>query len=93
MQIDVLTLFPDMFDGPMTQSMMWKARDKGLLNLELYDIRDWSYNKHRQVDDTPYGGGGGMLLRADVLVPAVETVLAERERYPSYYDVSTRSDI
>ena len=82
MQIDVLTLFPDMFDGPMTQSMMWKARDKGLLNLQLHDIRDWSYNKHRQVDDTPYGGGGGMLLRADVLVPAVKTVLTDAKDVP-----------
>lgn len=82
MQIDVLTLFPAMFEGPMTQSMMWKAQDKGLLKLNLHDIRDWSINKHRQVDDTPYGGGGGMLLRADVLVPAVESVTNHAPNIP-----------
>lgn len=73
-RIDVLTLFPRMFDGPMSESMMWKARQMGLLDLRLHDIRDYSANKHRKVDDTPYGGGGGMILRADVLVRAVEAV-------------------
>jgi tRNA (guanine37-N1)-methyltransferase len=73
MQIDVLTLFPQMF-APMHESMMWKAQDRALLDLHLHDIRDWALGAHRSVDDTPYGGGGGMLLRADVLVPAVEAV-------------------
>lgn len=77
MRIDVLTLFPGMFQGPMTESMMWKARDRHLLDLYLHNIRDYSTDKHRAVDDTPYGGGGGMVLRADVLIPAVEQVLAE----------------
>lgn len=71
MRVDVLTLFPEMFDGPMTASMMWKARDRGLLDLHLHNIRDWSVDKHRSVDDTPYGGGGGMLLRVDVLGAAI----------------------
>lgn len=74
MRIDILTLFPEMFTGPMSTSMLWKARDRGLLDLHLHDIRDYSTDKHRAVDDTPYGGGGGMLLRADVVVPAVEAV-------------------
>lgn len=74
MQIDVLTLFPGMFEGPMTQSMMWKARDRGLLDLHIHDIRDHALDKHRTVDDTPYGGGGGMVLRADVVVRAVEAL-------------------
>lgn len=74
MRIDVLTLFPGMFDGPMNQSMMWKARDRALLDLHVHDIREFAIDKHRSVDDTPYGGGGGMVLRADVLVPAVEAI-------------------
>ena len=74
MRVDVLTLFPGMFQGPMTASMMWKARDRGLLDLRLHDIRDWTTDAHRTADDAPYGGGGGMILRADVLVPAVEAV-------------------
>ena len=74
MRIDILTLFPSMFAGPMNESMMWKAQDRGLLQLQIHDIRDYAANKHRAVDDTPYGGGGGMVLRADVVVPAIEGV-------------------
>lgn len=74
MRIDVLTLFPGMFQGPMTESMMWKARDRGLLDLRLHDIRDYTTDRHRTVDDTPYGGGGGMVMKVDVLVRAVEAV-------------------
>jgi len=73
-QIDVLTLFPQMFEGPMGLSMMWKAQERGLLRLHLHDLRDWGEGRRRQVDDTPCGGGGGMILRADVLVRAIEEV-------------------
>jgi tRNA (guanine37-N1)-methyltransferase len=76
MRIDILTLFPSMFDGPMTESMLWKARDRKLLDLRLHQMRDYTLDKHNKVDDTPYGGGGGMLLRADVVVRAVEAVQA-----------------
>jgi tRNA (guanine37-N1)-methyltransferase len=63
-----------MFTGPMNESMMWKAQDRRLLDLRIHDIRDYALDKHRKVDDTPYGGGGGMLMRADVLVRAVESL-------------------
>lgn len=82
MQIDILTLFPGMFAGPMNESMMWKAQDRGLLNLHLHDIREYATNKHRSVDDTPYGGGGGMVLRADVVIPAIESVIQEVPQTP-----------
>lgn len=75
MRIDVLTLFPAMFDGPMTESMLWKARDRGLLDLRLHQIRDYAADKHHSVDDTPYGGGGGMIMRPDVVTDAVEAAL------------------
>jgi tRNA (guanine37-N1)-methyltransferase len=74
MQIDVLTLFPQMFDVPMGESMMWKARDRDLLHFAAHDIRDYALDKHRQVDDTPYGGGGGMVLKPDVVVRAIEAI-------------------
>jgi len=73
MRIDVLSLFPQMFT-PMNESMMWKAQDRQLMEFYTHDIRDWSQSKHRVVDDTPYGGGGGMVLKADVVVRAVEGV-------------------
>lgn len=75
MRIDVLTLFPAMFQGPMTESMLWKARDHGLLDLRLHDIRDFTTDKHRTADDIPYGGGGGMIMKAEPVVSAVESVL------------------
>jgi len=74
-RVDILTLFPGMFHGPMTESMMWKARDRQFLDLRIHDIRDYSTDKHRTVDDTPYGGGGGMLMRVDVVVRAVESLV------------------
>lgn len=79
MRIDVLTLFPGMFTGPMTESMMWKAQDRELLDLQIHDMRDYAENKHRQVDDTPYGGGGGMVLKPDVVVNAVEQIRGDAE--------------
>lgn len=77
MRIDILTLFPAMFEGPMTESMLWKARDRGLLDLRLHQIRDYTTDPHHTADDTPYGGGGGMLMKPDVLVRAVEGVLED----------------
>ncbi|MBC7872061.1 MAG: tRNA (guanosine(37)-N1)-methyltransferase TrmD [Chitinophagaceae bacterium] len=82
MRIDVLTLFPGMFQGPMTESMMWKAQDRRLLDLRLHNIRDHTTDKHRSVDDTPYGGGGGMILRPDVIVKAVESVIEGQPNVP-----------
>ncbi len=77
MRIDVLTLFPAMFEGPMTESMLWKARDRGLLDLRLHQIRDFTTDSHRTVDDTPYGGGGGMIMKPEPVVSAAESVLGD----------------
>ena len=74
MRIDVLTLFPSMFEPVMSESMMWKARDRGSLDFHAHDIRDYAEDRHRKVDDSPYGGGGGMILKPDVLVQAIEAV-------------------
>jgi tRNA (guanine37-N1)-methyltransferase len=77
MRIDVMTLFPAMFQGPMTESMLWKARDRGLLDLRLHDIRDFTTDKHRTADDIPYGGGGGMIMKAEPVVSGIESVLSD----------------
>jgi tRNA (guanine37-N1)-methyltransferase len=79
MRIDVLSLFPEMFTVPMNVSMMWKAREHGFLEFHAHNIRDWAQNKHNTVDDTPYGGGGGMLMRVDVVVRAVEAVRGDED--------------
>jgi tRNA (guanine37-N1)-methyltransferase len=77
MRIDVLTLFPGMFQGPMTESMMWKAQDQDLLQLHIHDIRHYTTDNHRTTDDIPYGGGGGMVMKPDVVVRAIESVLQD----------------
>jgi tRNA (guanine37-N1)-methyltransferase len=84
MRIDILTLFPEMFAGVMNVSMMWKAQAHGYLDLRLHQLRDWTTDRHRTIDDTPYGGGGGMVMRADIVVRAVEDVLTQGEPAPVY---------
>ncbi len=79
MRIDVLTLFPEMFPGYLGQSLLKRAIDAGLIDIQLHDIRDWAHNKHQQVDDRPFGGGPGMVLRPEPVVECVEAVQAQVE--------------
>ncbi|SCW74800.1 tRNA (guanine37-N1)-methyltransferase [Paenibacillus tianmuensis] len=82
MKIDVLTLFPAMFDGVFTSSILGKAREKGLVELNTVNFRDYANNKHNTVDDYPYGGGGGMVLKPEPLFAAVEDVTSGLESKP-----------
>jgi tRNA (guanine37-N1)-methyltransferase len=72
MKISVITLFPEMFDKVFNQSMLWKAQDKKLVEFELIDLRQFGLGPRHQVDDTPYGGGDGMLLKPEPIFAAVE---------------------
>ncbi|WP_290033836.1 tRNA (guanosine(37)-N1)-methyltransferase TrmD [Ligilactobacillus cholophilus] len=74
MQIDILSLFPQMFDGPMNSSMIGKAQEKGIVNIDVTDFREFTTNKQHHVDDTPYGGGAGMLLQAQPIFDALDMV-------------------
>lgn len=71
-KIQVVTLFPEMFDGVLNNSMMWKAQDKGVAEFIMIDLRQYGLGPRRTVDDTPYGGGDGMLLKPEPLFAAVE---------------------
>lgn len=79
MKFDVLTLFPEMFE-PVKQSVIGKAVEKKLININLINIRDFSKDKHKKVDDTPYGGGAGMVMRPDVVYDAYQSVKEERAK-------------
>ncbi|MEI7027358.1 tRNA (guanosine(37)-N1)-methyltransferase TrmD [Paenibacillus sp. y28] len=79
MRVDVLTLFPEMFHGVFTSSILGKAADKGIISLQTVNFREFAGNKHNTVDDYPYGGGGGMVLKAEPVFKAVEHVLAEAQ--------------
>jgi tRNA (guanine37-N1)-methyltransferase len=74
LRIDVLTIFPAWFEGPLTTSLLGKARAAGTLDLRVHDLREWTTDRHRTVDDAPYGGGAGMVMRPDVWFAAAEGV-------------------
>lgn len=82
MNIHVLSLFPDMFTGVFGSSILKKAQEKGAVQLAVSDIRDFSDNKHKQVDDYPYGGGAGMVLKPEPMFQAVETLTNGLEKKP-----------
>lgn len=79
MRIDVITLFPGMFEGPLTESILQRARDAKLLDLHFHDLREFGRGEYRQIDDQPYGGGAGMVMRADVLVDAIEKISSKQQ--------------
>src|SRR5258706_8481746 len=81
----ILTLFPEMFPGPLGVSLIGKAREKDLWSLDVRNIRDFGEGKHRTVDDTPAGGGPGMVMRADVAAAAIDAAQRDRPGRPLIY--------
>lgn len=77
MKFDILTLFPAMFSGPMGESIIGRAADRGLIDINCRNIRDFAFDKHRTVDDTPYGGGAGMLMKVEPLAACIEQAKAD----------------
>lgn len=80
MNIDILTLFPEMFDSVLGSSMLGKAQDRGIFNVRTLNIRDYTLDKHKKTDDTPYGGGAGMVMSAQPVFDALRAVNAESKR-------------
>lgn len=79
MRFDIFTLFPGIFEGPLRESMIKRAIDAGLLDVQLHNIRDYAAGKHQVTDDYPYGGGGGMVMKPEPVFKAVESVLGIRD--------------
>ncbi len=75
MRFDLITIFPEFFDGPLDYGIVRRAREVGLLAVEVYDLRDFTHDRHRTVDDRPFGGGEGMVLKPEPLFEAVESLL------------------
>ena len=76
MDIAILTLFPEMFTGPFSESMLKRAQERGLLSIHLHNIRDYTHDNHHTADDTPFGGGQGMVMKPEPLFEAVEAAIA-----------------
>lgn len=79
MKIDILTLFPDMFEGPFNESIVKRAQDKSLVEIKIHDLREWGLDDRRTVDDRPYGGGPGMILRVDVIDAALQSLITNHQ--------------
>lgn len=84
MRIDVITILPEFFAGPFNTSLLARAVEEGILDLRVHDLRAWARDRHRSVDDSPYGGGAGMVMRADVWFEAAEAVWADEEPQTSH---------
>jgi tRNA (guanine37-N1)-methyltransferase len=80
MKIGVLTLFPAMFAGPLDESIVKRARETGLVDLKIHNLRDWTHDRHKTVDDRPFGGGPGMLLKPEPLFEAIESLKRDKTR-------------
>jgi tRNA (guanine37-N1)-methyltransferase len=76
-RFDCFTLFPEMFTGPFDASIIKRAQTNGAVEIEVHDLRTWTYDRHRTADDAPYGGGAGMVMMASPIVEGVETVLGD----------------
>ncbi|MBI3669657.1 MAG: tRNA (guanosine(37)-N1)-methyltransferase TrmD [Acidobacteria bacterium] len=79
MRFDIITIFPEFFDGPLDYGIVRRARETGLLEVEVHDLREFTRDRHRTVDDRPFGGGEGMVLKPEPLFEAVEALLAESQ--------------
>lgn len=80
MKFDIVTLFPKMFEGVFGESMIKRAVDKKIIEIKTHDMRQWAWNNYGAVDDTPYGGGVGMLIRVDVVAKAIKEIYNEKSR-------------
>ncbi|MBQ6130129.1 tRNA (guanosine(37)-N1)-methyltransferase TrmD [Candidatus Saccharibacteria bacterium] len=80
MRFSIITLFPEALEPYLRSSMMWKATEKGIVDFELINLRDFGLGPHKSVDDTPYGGGDGMLLRCEPVFSAIESVKTENSK-------------
>ncbi|MFM1894677.1 MAG: tRNA (guanosine(37)-N1)-methyltransferase TrmD [Crocinitomicaceae bacterium] len=79
MRIDILTILPKLFDGPFSDSILKRAQEKGHVTIHLHNLRDYSTDKHKNVDDYQYGGGAGMVMRVEPIAACIEKLKAERE--------------
>ncbi len=82
MKFDIFSLFPAFFQSYFEISILQKAIEKNLLEIDVHNIRDWTFDKHHVTDDTPYGGGGGMVMKAEPIFQAVEDVLGKNNQQP-----------
>jgi len=80
MKIDILTIFPEMFEGPFRESMIKRAQEKKLVEIKIHDLRQWTKDKHKTVDDKPFGGGPGMVIKVEVIDKALKDLKTDKTK-------------
>src|SRR6266700_2690717 len=80
MKIDILTLFPEICRGPLSESIMKRAQENGIVDIRIHNLRDWTTDKHHVVDDAPFGGGPGMVMKPEPIFAAVESLRNENSK-------------
>ena len=93
MIIDIMTLFPEMCEAFLSESIIGRARKKGIIEIKCHQIRDFAYDKHKRVDDTPYGGGKGMLMLAEPIYKCFENICSERGTRPMLIYMSPKGQV
>ncbi len=93
MKFHIVTIFPEFFRGPFEHGVIQKAREAGLIEIHVHDLRTWTYDRHRTVDDRPFGGGEGMLLKAGPIFEAVEAIWPERSEGSKVVLLSASTEI
>lgn len=93
MKVDILTLFPKMFPSVFNTSILGRAQEKNLLEIKLHDIREYAENKHRSCDDSPYGGGAGMVMMVQPVLSCIESLIQTCERMPKRIYLSPRGKV
>jgi tRNA (guanine37-N1)-methyltransferase len=93
MKIDILTLFPEVCRAPLNESMMKRAQESGALDLTIHNLRDWTTDKHHVVDDAPFGGGQGMVMKAEPIFKAVEQLRGEEGKTSNVQPASARDGL
>src|SRR3979409_1817669 len=83
MKIDILTLFPDICRAPLGESIMKRAQENGIVDLQIHNLRDWTSDKHHMVDDAPFGGGQGMVMKPEPIFAAVEDLRGRTQKTPN----------
>lgn len=80
MKFHLITIFPDIFSSYINESIIWRARKKKKIEIKVHDLRRWTTDKHKTVDDTPYGGGAGMVMKADVIFKAIKSITRGKKK-------------
>lgn len=93
MRFHIITIFPEIFDSYFNESIIKRAQEKNKIKIKIYNLRDWTVDKHKTVDDTPYGGGAGMIMKVDILYHAIQDISKKIQKTKNKKQINSKSQI